>query len=322
MSWANLRAAFPALSPAQLHRLLTQYQLASAMGPMSAWEPGAQDRPDAFKSGEPPRRAGLWSSGGQAGGFPGGAHRASDTPSWAVVLRGCPAHPWGPPGGGQGAHSPWPSAQLPAQVKGPPALMEPEDGSSPGTRSPGGRAGSPGGVTECSLSTRAVYVHVRTHAVHTCTRHTCHTHEQCRTHEHTPYIGTHSIICTHVPHIWTQCCACVHTPYTCTHLMHMYTHHACTHTTLCTHTRHVTCTHVYACTFYRVNAPLISIMHVTQKQQRVAEGTDTVGLWPAPATPLPPRSLAWPQGPPPSRPPGSPGRRPPLPLTSSRPRPR
>uniref|UniRef100_A0A4W2G7D6 Ras-associating and dilute domain-containing protein n=1 Tax=Bos indicus x Bos taurus TaxID=30522 RepID=A0A4W2G7D6_BOBOX len=52
MSWASLRAAFPALSPAQLHRLLTQYQLASAMGPMSAWEPGAQDGPAAFKSEE------------------------------------------------------------------------------------------------------------------------------------------------------------------------------------------------------------------------------------------------------------------------------
>lgn len=66
MSWANLRAAFPALSPAQLHRLLTQYQLASAMGPMSAWEPGAQDRPDAFKSGEPPssgRTVELWGPG-------------------------------------------------------------------------------------------------------------------------------------------------------------------------------------------------------------------------------------------------------------------
>ncbi|XP_015420636.1 PREDICTED: uncharacterized protein LOC102762072 [Myotis davidii] len=50
MSWASLQAAFPALSPAQLHRLLTQYQLASAMGPMSVWEPGAQDRPEAFDS--------------------------------------------------------------------------------------------------------------------------------------------------------------------------------------------------------------------------------------------------------------------------------
>lgn len=53
-------------------------------------------------------------------------------------------------------------------------------------------------------------------------------------------------------------------------------------------------------------------MHIiTQKQQRGVEGTDTVGLWPPPATPLSPRSLAWPQGPPLSRTPGSPGRRPP-----------
>nr|XP_012614609.1 ras-associating and dilute domain-containing protein isoform X1 [Microcebus murinus]XP_012614610.1 ras-associating and dilute domain-containing protein isoform X1 [Microcebus murinus] len=50
MSWTALRAAFPALSPAQLHRLLTQYQLASAMGPTSAWEPGARDSPAAFMS--------------------------------------------------------------------------------------------------------------------------------------------------------------------------------------------------------------------------------------------------------------------------------
>ncbi|XP_035578021.1 ras-associating and dilute domain-containing protein isoform X3 [Zalophus californianus] len=52
MSWTDLRAAFPTLSPAQLRRLLTQYQLASAMGPMSAWEPGVQDSPDAFRSEE------------------------------------------------------------------------------------------------------------------------------------------------------------------------------------------------------------------------------------------------------------------------------
>ncbi|EHH17118.1 Ras-associating and dilute domain-containing protein [Macaca mulatta] len=50
MSWTALRAAFPALSPAQLHRLLTHYQLASAMGPVSTWEPGAQDSPEAFRS--------------------------------------------------------------------------------------------------------------------------------------------------------------------------------------------------------------------------------------------------------------------------------
>ncbi|XP_064449429.1 ras-associating and dilute domain-containing protein isoform X2 [Mirounga angustirostris] len=52
MSWTDLRAAFPTLSPAQLRRLLTQYQLASAVGPMSAWEPGAQDSPEAFRSEE------------------------------------------------------------------------------------------------------------------------------------------------------------------------------------------------------------------------------------------------------------------------------
>ncbi|XP_058141711.1 ras-associating and dilute domain-containing protein isoform X2 [Dasypus novemcinctus] len=50
MPWAALRARFPALSPAQLHRLLTQYQLAAAMGPVSAWDPGPQDSPDAFQS--------------------------------------------------------------------------------------------------------------------------------------------------------------------------------------------------------------------------------------------------------------------------------
>ncbi|XP_017750401.1 PREDICTED: ras-associating and dilute domain-containing protein isoform X3 [Rhinopithecus bieti] len=50
MSWTALRATFPALSPAQLHRLLTHYQLASAMGPVSTWEPGAQDSPEAFRS--------------------------------------------------------------------------------------------------------------------------------------------------------------------------------------------------------------------------------------------------------------------------------
>lgn len=79
MSWANLRAAFPALSPAQLHRLLTQYQLASAMGPMSAWEPGAQDSPAALKSGEASPPAGAQNSGVARGlldpqvpGSPGG----------------------------------------------------------------------------------------------------------------------------------------------------------------------------------------------------------------------------------------------------------
>jgi hypothetical protein len=63
MSWATLRVTFPALNPAQLHRLLTQYQLASAMGPVSAWEPGAPDGPEAFQSGEPSQRPGQGVSG-------------------------------------------------------------------------------------------------------------------------------------------------------------------------------------------------------------------------------------------------------------------
>lgn len=97
MSWANLRAAFPALSPAQLHRLLTQYQLASAVGPVSAWEPGAHDRPDAFTSGEPPGgTAELW---GPGWGLPWRSPHSTwhpllgRLPPWVP----CPACPWGLP---------------------------------------------------------------------------------------------------------------------------------------------------------------------------------------------------------------------------------
>lgn len=83
MSWANLRATFPTLSPAQLHRLLTQYQLASAVGPMSAWEPGAQDSPDAFKSGEPPRGAGARGPMCRAG-VKGSLPRDFEEPPWGL----------------------------------------------------------------------------------------------------------------------------------------------------------------------------------------------------------------------------------------------
>ncbi|XP_014405480.1 PREDICTED: ras-associating and dilute domain-containing protein [Myotis brandtii] len=132
MSWASLQAAFPALSPAQLHRLLTQYQLASAMGPMSVWEPGAQDRPEAFDSGEPllVRTAG---GGALPGAFPGGARRASGTSPRAVFLLGAlPCPPLGastaggsPQLGGQGAHRPWLRPKVPL------TLLEPEDGPHP-----------------------------------------------------------------------------------------------------------------------------------------------------------------------------------------------
>lgn len=114
MSWASLQAEFPALSPAQLHRLLTQYQLASAMGPMSAWEPGAQDRPDAFKSGE------LLGAGEPPAGLPWRSLQST----W-YLRPGLPsslgALPCPPPAdiqlGRQGAHSPWPSCKFWAWVK-------------------------------------------------------------------------------------------------------------------------------------------------------------------------------------------------------------
>ncbi|XP_031796868.1 ras-associating and dilute domain-containing protein isoform X3 [Sarcophilus harrisii] len=50
MTWSSLRTQFPELSPAQLHRLLTQYQLASDIGSVTAWEPLNEDRPKAFKT--------------------------------------------------------------------------------------------------------------------------------------------------------------------------------------------------------------------------------------------------------------------------------
>ncbi|XP_078009059.1 ras-associating and dilute domain-containing protein isoform X2 [Phascolarctos cinereus] len=50
MNWSSLRTQFPELSPAQLHRLLTQYQLASDIGSVTAWEPLDEDRPKAFRT--------------------------------------------------------------------------------------------------------------------------------------------------------------------------------------------------------------------------------------------------------------------------------
>lgn len=153
MSWASLRAAFPALSPAQLHRLLTQYQLASAMGPMSAWEPGAQDGPAAFKSGEAPPW-GRWELG----------HRP-----WA------PGRPSPRVGAGQDPRGGrWPRAGAPLGPRGP--------GSVTGLRSPlgprpalshqgGGRLSTLGSSTQCGSghTCRAhTLVHTGTDA-HTCT---------------------------------------------------------------------------------------------------------------------------------------------------------
>ncbi|XP_027730453.1 ras-associating and dilute domain-containing protein [Vombatus ursinus] len=50
MNWSSLRTQFPELNPAQLHRLLTQYQLASDIGSVTAWEPLDEDRPKAFRT--------------------------------------------------------------------------------------------------------------------------------------------------------------------------------------------------------------------------------------------------------------------------------
>lgn len=95
MNWTTLRAAFPALSPAQLHRLLTQYQLASAMGPLSAWEPGAQDSPEAFQPGEEQGDASICRLG--AGPAPAslGLPEGSEGPPSCTFLPGSPCLPQG-----------------------------------------------------------------------------------------------------------------------------------------------------------------------------------------------------------------------------------
>ncbi|XP_067390424.1 ras-associating and dilute domain-containing protein [Emydura macquarii macquarii] len=52
MTWPLLRAEFPALSPAQLHHVLTQYQAASDVGCVAAWLPWPEDSPAAFRTDE------------------------------------------------------------------------------------------------------------------------------------------------------------------------------------------------------------------------------------------------------------------------------
>ncbi|XP_066129577.1 ras-associating and dilute domain-containing protein isoform X1 [Saccopteryx bilineata] len=128
MSWAHLRAAFPALSPAQLHRLLTQYQLASAMGPMSAWEPGAPDGPDTLtaedilESYENPPPIVLPSEGFQV-------DLEADCPDdgiyqhllylrhflWGLQSKPSPSAGTPPPQTLQGSHLPTPEAHLESQ---------------------------------------------------------------------------------------------------------------------------------------------------------------------------------------------------------------
>ncbi|KAM6299149.1 ras-associating and dilute domain-containing protein [Aegotheles albertisi] len=52
MTWSTLRAEFPALSPAQLHRVLSQCQEVMDMGCIAAWQPGEEESPATFQPDE------------------------------------------------------------------------------------------------------------------------------------------------------------------------------------------------------------------------------------------------------------------------------
>ncbi|NXJ82882.1 RADIL protein, partial [Trogon melanurus] len=52
MTWSSLRAEFPALSPAQLHRVLSQCQAVMDMGCIAAWQPGEEESPTTFQPDE------------------------------------------------------------------------------------------------------------------------------------------------------------------------------------------------------------------------------------------------------------------------------
>lgn len=53
MTWPSLRAEFPALSPAQLHRVLSQCQAVMDVGCIAAWQPSEEESPAALQPGEP-----------------------------------------------------------------------------------------------------------------------------------------------------------------------------------------------------------------------------------------------------------------------------
>uniref|UniRef100_A0A8D0FGD2 Ras-associating and dilute domain-containing protein n=1 Tax=Strix occidentalis caurina TaxID=311401 RepID=A0A8D0FGD2_STROC len=52
MTWPSLRAEFPALSPAQLHRVLSQCQAVMDVGCITAWQAGEEESPAAFQPDE------------------------------------------------------------------------------------------------------------------------------------------------------------------------------------------------------------------------------------------------------------------------------
>ncbi|NWH21361.1 RADIL protein, partial [Grus americana] len=53
MTWPSLRAEFPALSPVQLHRVLSQCQAVMDVGCIAAWQPGEEESLATFQPGEP-----------------------------------------------------------------------------------------------------------------------------------------------------------------------------------------------------------------------------------------------------------------------------
>ncbi|XP_021405126.2 ras-associating and dilute domain-containing protein [Lonchura striata] len=52
MTWPSLRAEFPVLSPAQLHRVLNQCQAVMDVGCISAWQPSEEESPATFQPDE------------------------------------------------------------------------------------------------------------------------------------------------------------------------------------------------------------------------------------------------------------------------------
>ncbi|NXI37061.1 RADIL protein, partial [Galbula dea] len=52
MTWPSLRAEFPALSPAQLHRVLSQCQAVMDLSCIAAWQPGEEESPATFQPDE------------------------------------------------------------------------------------------------------------------------------------------------------------------------------------------------------------------------------------------------------------------------------
>ncbi|XP_048870295.1 ras-associating and dilute domain-containing protein isoform X4 [Brienomyrus brachyistius] len=50
MSWKSLSLDHPSLKPVQLHRILTQYQLAAGTGPVTSWQPGPDEETHIYRT--------------------------------------------------------------------------------------------------------------------------------------------------------------------------------------------------------------------------------------------------------------------------------